>query len=428
MSKVVIFDMPSSSMDSAIARKAGTLEVMVAPKGMDFKVEVEFDKKIEKEVGKDPLIQNEMNDAVKAIYDDLVERIADNLQKTDRGGITLRDSGQLEKCKKLLDVVNRGIEGARDVAIGKAETAVNKVWTDLAKTKKEYAKYKLKIGAKITLAAAGLATSIALFAAGAVSFGVSSIPAVVGMVKSVVVLGAEITSAVQEIETAQKRLAGKLDDIEKKFLNARGEFNKKGKAQEVGMALAAQFFGTSGPFAVLPSIKDCVSELQTVKSKQGGIVIAVHDAAKELNKVLEKMDAAKKEFLDLIDKTLAKHPSPKATPQAKVIAAQLDSALSPFHEKVMDAIGAVEQARIRVKTMEPLIKVATTRVEALSAMKGLGWKIFDNALVLSDLALSFVDPSSYEKTAELLIGVGQAAGSLAADKLTKLALEGTLLE
>jgi hypothetical protein len=140
------------------------------------------------------------------------------------------------------------------------------------------------------------------------------------------------------------------------------------------------------------------------------------------------MEAAKKEFLDLIDKTLAKHPSPKAMPQARQIATQLDSALFPFYDKVTDAIAAVEKARIRVKTMEPLIKTAGERVDTLAAMKGLGWKIFDNVLVVSDLALSFVDPGSYEKTAELLAGVGQAAASLAADKLTKLALEGTLLE
>lgn len=428
MGKVVMLSMSGSTMDSDIARKAGTLEVMTAPKGMSFKVEVEFDSKIDKEVAKDPLLQNEMKDAVKAVYDDLVDRIGTNLKTTDKGAVQLRDSNQLDKMKKLVEVVNRGIEGARDVAVEKSEKEVNRVWNELAKTRKEYTKYKIKIGAKITLAAAGLATSIALFASGVVSFGASSIPGVIGMVKSVATIGAEITSAVQEIETTQKRLEKKLDEIEKKFINAKGEFTKAGKAKEAGATLAAQFFGTSGPFAVTPSIKDAVGELATVKSKNGGIVIAVHDAAKHLNKILEKMDQAKKDFLAEVTKKLAKHPSPKAAGQTRQISDQLDEALKPFIEKVQAAIAAVEVARVRVKTMEPKIAAASNRVAALQAMKGLGWKIFENVIVFSDLALSFTDPGSYEKTVELLAGVGQSVGSLVADKLTKKALEGTFLE
>lgn len=428
MGKVVMLDMASSSMDAEIARKAGKLEVMTPPKGMSFKVEVEFDSKIEKEVAKDPLVQQEMKDAVKAVYDDLVERIAQNLQKTDKGAQQLRDQGNLDKLDKLVEVVNRGIEGARDVAVEKSESEVDKVWKDLCKTRKEYTKYKIKIGAKISIAVAGLVTSIALFASGTVSFGASSIPGVIGMVKSVVQIGAEITSAVQEIETTQKRLEKKLDEVEKRFVGAKGEFTKAGKAQEIGTTLAAQFFGTSGPFAVMPSIKDCVSELGIVKSKQGGLVVNVHDAAKHLNQVLEKIDAARKDFLTEVEKALVKHPSPKAPAQVKQVEKQLDLVLEPFTEKVQSALAEVEKARVRIKTMEPKVQAVVDRVEQLAKMKGLGWKIFENVIVFSDLALSFVDPGAYEKPVELIAGIGQSVGSLAADKITKKALEGTFLE
>ena len=110
MGKVTIFEMSGSAMESAVARQAGTLEVMAAPRGMGFKVEIEYDSKIEKEAAKDPLLDQEMRDAIRAVYDDLIERIADNLEKTDRGAIQLRDTNQLEKMKKLVEVVSRGID------------------------------------------------------------------------------------------------------------------------------------------------------------------------------------------------------------------------------------------------------------------------------------------------------------------------------
>ena len=428
MGKVTIFEMSGSAMESAVARQAGRLEVMAAPRGMGFKVEIEYDSKIEKEAAKDPLLDQEMRDAIRAVYDDLIERIADNLEKTDRGAIQLRDTNQLEKMKKLVEVVSRGIDGARAIAVERAGKDAEQVWQKLAKTKKEYTKYKIKVGVKITMAAAGLATSIALFASGAVSFGVSSIPGVVGMVKSVVVLGVEVTSAVQEIETAQKRLEKKLKEVEDRFIDARGQFTKAGKAQEIGTALAAQFFGTSGPLAVMPSIKDCAGDMATVKSKYGGIVVKAHEAAKSLNQVLVKLDAARKEFLVDVQKKLAKHPSPLAKSQPKKIADQLDEALAPFIDKVQEALASVIAAQARLKTAEPKMKVAEVRVRKLEAMKGLGWKVFDNALVLTDLVLSFVDPGSYEKTAELLAGVGQAAGGLIVERISKKALEGSFLE
>jgi DNA repair exonuclease SbcCD ATPase subunit len=428
MGKVTMFEMSASAMDRHIAAKSGALQVMVAPKGMSFKVEVEFDSKVEKSVAKDPLVMQEMSDAIKAVYEDLVARIGDNLQKTDRGAVQLRDSNQLDKLKKLVEVVGRGIEGARDIAVERAEKDVQQVWKNLARTRAEYTKYKIKIVTKISLAAAGLITSIALFATGAVSFGASSIPAVVGMVKSVLTMSSEIVSAAQEIEDTQKRLEGKLKLIEERFVSAKGQFTKAGMAQEAGMALAAQFLGTSGPLAVMPSIKDAIAELGTVKSKYGGIVVKSHDLAKTLNKVLEKMDAAKTEFLKDVTKQLDKHPSPLAKRQPKEIEARLDAELAPFIGKVQDALQAVLATQARLKTAEPELKAAEARVMKLAKLKGTGWKIFDNVLVLSDLALSFVDPSAYEKTAELAAGIGQAAGSLVADKISKKVLEGSFLE
>ncbi len=420
--------MPSGSMASAIARKSGKLEVMTAPTNMGFKVEMQVDAGIFKAVAADPLVNQQMHDAVKAVYDTLVEDIGKNLQSTDKGAVKLRDNNEADKAKKLVDVVNRGIEGARDVAIKRAEKDSMACWAKLVAKRTEYRKYKVQIVSKVSLGVAGLATSIGLLAGGVVSFGASSIPGIVGMVKSVAAIGSQLKSAHEEIETSQKRLEKNLKLIEEKFVGARGQFTKAGKAQEVGVTLFAQFLGTTGPFAVVPNIKESVSSLDVIKKKLVGVDVHTHDAAKDLNKILESLDTARKKFLDEVDKKLSKVPGAKAKADTKQIRDALDKELSPFVSQVEKALGSLVEFQNRFKTAEPRVKAADERVTELTKLKGVGWKVFENTLVFSDLALSFADPGQYAKVSETLAGVLSAAGGLAADKITKKVFEGTFLE
>lgn len=428
MSKITIFEKKTSSMDADVARSAGKLQVLTPPQGMNFKVEVDIDSKVEKQAAADPLLHQQMVDAIKEVYDALVNRIGDHVAKLERGAVKLRDDNELEALKKLVDRVDAGFTGARDAAVTDAEKALEKVWKDLAKKRQEYGKYKIKVAAKCAVATCGLVASIALFSTGVVTFGASAIPGVIGMAKSVTACMGEMVSAYQAIETAQERLGAKLKLIEDRFVDARGQFTKAGKAQETGMMLAAQFFGTSGPLAVLPSIKDAVGELNVVKSKADGIETQSHDAAKDLAKILGTIDGARKVFLAEVRKALAKNPSPLARDQDKAIEKRLDLVLAPFVSQAEDAIEQVQAMQARLKKAAARIKVANDHLKSLIALKGLGWKVFDNTLAVIDLPLSFVDPSSYEKARELIAGVGLAAGTLTADKVTKKALEGSFLE
>lgn len=415
-------------MSSEVARKSGKLEVMTAPSSMGFKVELQVDAGILKAVAADPLVNQQMRDAVKAVYDTLVEDIGKNLQATDKGAVKLRDNNEADKMKKLVDVVNRGILGARDVAVQRAEKEALACWAKLVAKRSEYRKYKVQIVAKVTLGLAGLGVSIGLLAGGVVSFGASSIPGIVGMVKSVASIGSQLKSAHEEIETSQKRLEKNLKIIEERFIGARGQFTKAGKAQEVGVTLAAQFLGTTGPFAIVPNIKESVSALDVIKKKLVGVDVNTHDAAKNLNKILESLDAARKKFLDDVDKKLSKVPGPKAKADTKQIRDALDKELSPFVSQVESALKSLIEFQNRFKTAEPRVKAADVRVTELTKLKGLGWKVFENALVFSDLALSFTDPGQYANVSETLAGVLSAAGGLAADKITKKVFEGTFLE
>jgi len=428
MAILKLITMPSSVMDKAIASTAGPLKVMTAPTGMNFAIEIDVDKAIIKSIEKDPLLQSIMVDKAQEIYQDLVSRIGKNLQATDKGALTLQQAGQKEKLEMLITVVNKGIEEARKIAVDRAQKEVLKAWDELVKARKEYTKYKIKIGVKITTALAGLAVSIGLLAGGVVSFGASSIPGIVGMVKSAVAIGAQIKSASEEIETAQARLDKHLKTIEARFINAKGEFNKKGKAQEAGNMLLEQFLGASGPFAVLPSIKGAVDDLGVIKSKFGGIKVHSHDAAKNLNSILNKIDEARKKFFEEVDKQVKKVGSSQAKNDRKEIEKRLDKELEPFIAKVQDALEKVIAYQTRYKTAEPRIAVAEKRVAELAKLKGKGWKVFENVLVFSDLGLSFTDPSQYAKVSESLAGILPSVGSLVADKITKKVFDGTFLE
>ncbi len=423
MSKLTMFDRSSSQINADIERAAGKLEMMTYPKGMSFKIEVELDSKIDKAVSKDPLLQQEMTDEIGKVYDDLIARIGENLKNTDKGAITLRDTNKPDKLQKLIEVVNKGITGAVDVAKGAAEKAALKAWTDFTATKKQYSSYKIKVGVKIVGALAGLAVSIALLATGVVSFGASSIPGIVGMVKSVVTVGDEIRKLNQSLDTATKALETNIKIVEDHYLNARKEFTAKGKAAEVGTLVFKQFIGVS-----LPSIKTCVENLGTAKNKHAGTIVKAHDAAKDLNKALLKIEAFKLEFVEGCRKKLEKHPSPLAKDQPAKIKDQLDEACAPMYMAVQDCISEVTKYVNRAKTFEPKLKIAEAKVGELVKLKGVGFAIFENLLVFSDIALSFTDPAQYAKLSETLGNLIPPLGQFAYDKISKKALEGTFFE
>jgi hypothetical protein len=248
------------------------------------------------------------------------------------------------------------------------------------------------------------------------------------MVKSVVVLGSQIKSAYEAIETAQARLDNQFREMEKKFIGAKGEFTKRGMAQEVGQTLAAQFLGTTGPFALGANIKEAVGNLDVIKSKFGGIKVNAHDAAKDLNAMIDGLEKAKARFISDIDKKLATA-GPKAKADRDKIIKRLESqVLEPFEAKVQDSLVKVHGLIARHKTAEPRINVASARLARLTALKGAGFAAFENVLVFSDVALSFTDPSQYAKLSETLGGLVPGVASLAADKVTKLVFEGTVLE
>ncbi len=158
---------------------------------------------------------------------------------------------EVEKLKKLVDVVNRGIQGATKIA---KEAAVKSVQTNFDKLKakrEDYTKYKIKIVVTITGAAVGLATSIALIAATGFSGGASGVIGIISMTKSVAVIATEVTSAAQSVEQSIATPKVQIAAINKIWGDVKGKGKAaRGAANEVLAAVSKEFLGLPWP---LPS-------------------------------------------------------------------------------------------------------------------------------------------------------------------------------
>jgi hypothetical protein len=374
-------------LDSDVRKAAGPLEVMTYPKGLTFKLDVEFDAKMEKEVGKDALLAQEMWLGVRAVYDDLVKRIGENLRNTDRGAIQLRNNKDVEKLKKLVEVVNRGIVGAAKIAEEAAEKAVIAHYEKLKKTRKEYTKYKIKIGVTITGAAVGLAVSIGLLAGTGFSGGASGALGIVAMVKSVAVIATEVASAAQSVEQSIGTLKVQIQVVQKIWGEKKGKAQSlRGHANEIAAAALKEFIG-----APMPSAKQCQSNLDTAMSKLDGVVVNTHDMAKRVMKLTIESTAMQKDFLDKANAKLAKHPDPQALQKygPKVID-KLQKAVKPGNDAIRDLILKIDVNLKRADTAKAELTKLALEVAEINKIRNSSkftenaYKILDNSLAAAN--------------------------------------------
>ena len=425
MAKITLFDKPS--MDADIAGAAGALQVLQPPKGMKFKVEVEFDSQIEKAAGKDPLLQQKMQEAAKKVYADLVAAIGKNLQATDKGGVILRDANQGDKLQKLVTVVNAGIKGAADVANGQAEKAVLAVW-EAQKTKvKEYAKYRVKIAVAITTNVASLAVSIGLLASTPFHLGVGTPLGIIGMIKNVVTITREVVSAAQEVEQSQAVLRFQVNQMQGFLKKSESDpeavkLSKAGKANEYHAAVVQTFFGISQP-----CIKTCEKNLGTAKNKLKGIELGCHSLAKDLAGLLVLNDKLKAEFMAEAKKKLDAHPNPKAAGTLGTIKSTLDAYLKPNETLVGEGLTAVHAAVKRAAEAKTASDELVKEVAKLSALRGKGPVVVENILATSSMLLSPLGGEGFAGVEKFGANIGKAAATYAVDRIRDKVLSGSFL-
>jgi hypothetical protein len=410
-------------IDSDVAKAAGPLQVMTYPKGLAFKLEVEFDAKMEKEVGKDALLAQDMWLGVRSVYDDLVKRIGENLRNTDRGAVQLRNNKEVDKLKKLIEVVNRNIVGAAKIAEEAAEKAVLAHYEGLKKKRKEYTKYKIKIAVTITGAAVGLATSIALLGATGFSGGASGALGIVAMVKSVAVIATEVASAAQTVEQSIGTLRVQIQVVQKVWGEKKGKAQSlRGHANEIAAAALKEFVG-----APMPSAKQCQSNLDTATSKLDGVVVNTHDMAKKVMKLTIDSSAMQKDFLDKANAKLAKHPDPQALQKyGPRIIDKLQKAVKPGNDTIKALVLEIDQNlkradKCKVELAKLAIEVAEiNKIRNSSKFTENAYKLLDNSLAAANnILLGALSGNALVSGAQnIAANVVPVAGLFAYDKIS----------
>jgi len=398
---------------------AGALDY-VKPPTLNFKIEVDLPKEIEKEALKDPLLQQEWQTHADKVLDQTVATIANKCKVFDKLFKGMIDKGASKQdVDKQLVGLNKAIQDDIKVAIKAAEMGVQDAWNDLVAKRKEWKKFKIKIGVSILGTLAGLAVSIAALAASGFTGGASGAVAIIGFIKSGVKLAQDIKKIAIDIEGAKKELDGHLKVVEAAAKN-KGLF----AANEVTGAILNEFLGISQP-----TIKSVATCFDTFKAKYAKIVVDVHDLSKTLNKILEKQVTLEKDFISEAEKKLAKHPTKDKPAQFQKIKNQFNKAISASTEAVQKAIIDIGELYSDLKSWAPTIKEAAKRVADLMLKDMKGLKVFREALKFAALGLAPLDGNNIAtKATDLGLGLGGAVGGYVYDKITSKALDGTVFD
>lgn len=393
---------------------------MVKPPELSFKVVVELDKKMEKGVEKDPLLQQEFQAAASEVLDQTKATIEQKCKVFDKAFVQMANKGASDKdMEKQLKGLNNAIKQDMKVAEKAAELNAQKAWTKLQAKKKEWKKFKIKVGVSIAGTLAGLAVSIAAMATSPFSGGAGAAFGILGLIKSGVSLAKDIGKLATDIDTAKKHLVVELKVVEKTAKN-KGLY----AANEVSAAVLNEFIGVAQP-----SIKTVDDAAETLKAKYAQMVVKVHDLSKTLNKILKEQEKLKSQFIKEVASKLKKHPVKDKKAQLTMIDKAMDTALTDNYRAVNDAIIKIQIMYADTRKWANTIKDLMKRVNQLKLKDPKGLKVFREALKLAALATSPIDGNSIATGAkDLALGVGGAAGGYAYDKLTNLALDGSVFD
>lgn len=393
---------------------------MVDPPKLSFKVVVELDKKMQKGVEKDPLLQQEFQAAAGEVFEQTRDTITKKCKVFDQVFVQMVNKGAGKKdMEKQLKGLNDAVRN--DVKVGEkaAELAVLKAWTSLQKKKKEWSKFKIKVGVSIFGTLAGLTVSIAAMATSPFSGGAGAVIGITGLIKSGVSLAKDVGKLAISIDQSKKVLTANLAVVEKAASN-----QALNAANEVSAAVFQEFLGISQP-----SVKTVEDAADTLKAKYAQMVVKMHDLSKTLNKILKEQEKLKKDFLAEVAKKLKKHPVKDKKTQLVMVSKGLDAALAGSYAEVQNAIGRIQVMYGEARGWASSIKDLMKRVDALTIKDPKALKVFREGLKFASLALSPIDGNSIATGAkDLALGVGGAAGGYVYDKITSKALDGTVFD
>jgi hypothetical protein len=409
---------PLFSQKMAADLKMSELKAL-APPDFSFKVEILLDGGVHKQLEKDGLLLQELNRMCQQNYETTVKAIRSKLKAFD-GMIqkAIEQNRPKAEIEKLVDGLNKAFDEDKRVAETACENEAGRMWVELARKRSEYTRYQLKIVTTLVGAAATLTVSITLMAATPFSFGASTVPAILTMVKAATTIATELGSAALSVEQCQKVLAGQIAIVEA----AKQKFGKPGMViNDATAAVVKEFIGISQP-----CIKSCQDQCGTMVSKLKGAEIRCHDLSKTLNGLLDKQELFRREFMAGVEKKAQASPSGKAKADVKEIERRLDARLAGNYEKVQTLLEKTSSA------YRAFNQAAADAVLLQKRVAGLGdrpmlLKVLTGALVLKDLALTPLGANGLVQVSELATNIGPTAAGWGYDRLTEGVLDRTFL-
>jgi hypothetical protein len=135
------------------------------------------------------------------------------------------------------------------------------------------------------------------------------------------------------------------------------------------------------------------------------------------------------QFMAVAEKRLKSHPGAKAAGQLPVVRKQYHKAVDAAEAKIKDASKVLLKQIDRFKVAQKSVEELAKRVQLIKGFRGDAYRILDNALLATDLLLSPLSGNALVSgAANIAMNVAPLAATLAIDRITKVALEGTLRE
>ncbi|SEK03329.1 hypothetical protein SAMN05444007_11270 [Cribrihabitans marinus] len=260
-------------------------------------------------------LEQKLNDDILDVFEkegDYVtpQQIVDDSEKIGEAAVAaiVKDLNKIDaliKAKKVTDAkqVKGLLLNVFDSRMQAAELKLKALpearWKKFKAQKKQYTKYKIKTGVKLTTGSIGILAGVGglglgvAAAAGAVpSMGGSLALAIPGLVaglaatlRSCAAMTKQIVDISRSAEKVEKVLASDLDTLKKRYLDAS---KAKIVAGETATSTLKGILGTDAPF--LATIPKCNDNIALLKNKSAGLAVAMRKLSKSIMKALKEAE------------------------------------------------------------------------------------------------------------------------------------------
>lgn len=325
----------------------------------DVRVDVSFDDpagQLATAFRADPLLQQRMVDRVQQLLkQDLAKLMAHAVAMTEVNITSAQKAGRADLVNTYGQQLGAKLAEVKTQILPKVEQAGMAVLAELAVKRKEYRQYKIKAGLNVTLGVVGVGAGIASIA---LSGGGSSLVSLIGIVRGVSEIVQQCKSLYDEAEAVSRKVhAGILASLKN-----RTENRDVNALLEVGRAVVKSL--TTIDFVPTPA--KCEELNGTFRIKLTGLDVGAHDAAKQLNKLLETNEGLE-EFIKK-----ANQPS---------LAAKLEAAEAKVHrliERILTLGKRVEAGELEYKFYQLIIADLRKGVAAWGAPVATAAKLLIN--------------------------------------------------